>query len=72
MSVGTLAWSVWLFGAIQSVIEHGKIDEVGIIGSYVFGRALLLIYWLGTLLQVQKHCLTLKLKKRKEEKTHAK
>lgn len=68
--VGTLAWSVWLFKSVQFADD---IRNCGVgAGVEAFGMALLLIFWLGSLLQVQKHCLKLKLQKRRQERQHAK
>ncbi len=67
VSVGTLAWSVWLLDSIQMALMQNSLasDEIGL---SVFGNVLLFIYWAGSLLQVQKHCLKLKLRKRKLER----
>ena len=59
VAVGTLGWSVLLYASI---------DEHGSTAVDVFSHGLLLICWAGSLLQVQKHCLKLKLRKRKLER----
>ena len=47
-AVGTLGWSVLLYASI---------DEHGLTAVDVFSHGLLLIFWVGNLLKVQKHCL---------------
>lgn len=51
VAVGTLGWSVLLYASINNVVLTG-IEIV----SYI----LIFIYWIGTLLQIQKHCLRLR------------
>ena len=45
-AVGTLGWSVLLYASL---------DEHGLTAVDVFGHALLLIFWVGNLLKVQKY-----------------
>lgn len=48
VAVGTLGWSVLLYASL---------DEPELSGIDVFSHALILIFWVGNLLKVQKHCL---------------
>lgn len=68
--VGTMAWSVWLLDSVQAAIEQGTIQHqvIGVSGAEVFGNVLLFVYWAGTLLQVQKHCIRLKIRQRQIQK----
>ena len=70
VAVGTLAWSVWLLDNIQSAIELGSLysQEIGLSGAEAFGNVLLFIYWTGTLLKVQKHCIKLRIRQRKNQR----
>ncbi|AKG15629.2 hypothetical protein [Moraxella bovoculi] len=48
VAVGTLGWSVLLYASL---------DDPELSGIDVFSHALILIFWVGSLLKVQKHCL---------------
>lgn len=50
-AVGTLGWSVLLYASF---------DEPIITEMEVFSRVLIFVYWVGTLLKIQKHCLRLR------------
>ena len=51
VSVGTLGWSVLLYASL---------DERGLTAVDVFSHGLLLIFWTGNLLKVQKHCIKIR------------
>ena len=51
VSVGTLGWSVLLYASI---------DEHELTAVDVFSHGLLLIFWVGNLLKVQKHCIKIR------------
>lgn len=55
VTVGMLGWSMMLYASFDDyVITHLEI----------FSRALILIYWVGDILKVQKHCLKVRRLKR--------
>lgn len=70
VSVGSLAWLIMSYAMLHGIIEHRTLDpyELGIGRVETLSSVLFLIYWIGMLLQVQKHCLKIKLRKRKLER----
>ena len=59
VAVGTRGWSVLLYASI---------DDPIITGIEMVSRVLIFVYWLGTLLRVQKHCLRLRQRMRLKER----
>ncbi|MFB6347877.1 hypothetical protein ACFBZI_07710 [Moraxella sp. ZJ142] len=66
VSVGNLAWAMMGYSILDQFFEHLDPFEITFTRVETFARILFLIYWCGVLLQVQKHCLRYKLKKRKK------
>lgn len=66
VAVGTLAWTLFLYNAYDSLMTDTLwIDEnTEQYTANVLARALFLIYWVGDLLKIKRHCLTL-LKRKK-------
>lgn len=56
VAVGTLGWSVLLYASINEPV----IDDIE-----MTSRVLLFVYWVGTLLKIQKHCLRLRIRLKK-------
>ena len=56
VSFGTLGWSVFLYVSFTDTATHLEI----------FSRVLILVYWIGDILKVQKHCLKLRRLKRQK------
>lgn len=54
VSVGTLGWSILLYASIDDPMIS-DISDIEMIS-----RVLIFVYWVGTLLKVQKHCLRLR------------
>ena len=71
VSLGSMAWSIALFHTLVQIYEYQSWQawEIGMTGAETFARVLFGVYWCGVLLQVQKHCLKIKLRKRKVEHT---
>lgn len=67
VAVGTLAWTLFLYNAYDSMIADTQwIDEAtDQYTATVLARALFLIYWVGDLLKIKKHCLTLLRRKKR-------
>ncbi|OOS03008.1 hypothetical protein SAMN02745664_1392 [Moraxella cuniculi DSM 21768] len=61
VAVGTLGWSISLLDMIDSLLDNVLMHSQ----AETLGNVLMLIFWLGVILQVQKHCLKIKLRKRK-------
>lgn len=57
VAVGTLGWSVLLYASI---------DDPMITDIEMTSRMLIFVYWIGTLLKIQKHCLKLRQRIRKK------
>ncbi|AWY20338.1 hypothetical protein LP123_07570 [Moraxella bovis] len=51
VAVGTLAWSVALYASF---------DDNNITHAELFCRVLFLVYWIGDILKVQKHCIKIR------------
>lgn len=70
VAVGTLAWSLALYANLQDVAIAGSVDsdKIGLSVAQTLANTFMLFFWLGIVLQVQKHCLKLKLRKRKLER----
>ena len=70
VAVGTLAWSLALYANLQDVAIAGSVDsdKIGLSVAQALANTFMLFFWLGIVLQVQKHCLKLKLRKRKLER----
>lgn len=59
VAVGTMGWSILLYASI---------DDHIITDMEMVSRVLIFVYWLGTLLKVQKHCLRLRQRMRLKER----
>lgn len=70
IAMGIMAWSIALFVNVQDMIELQSLEseEIGLSGAQTMANVLMLIYWVGAILQIQKHCLKIKLRKRKLER----
>lgn len=55
VTVGMLGWSIMLYASF---------DDYAMTHLEIFSRALILIYWVGDILKVQKHCLKVRRLKR--------
>ena len=71
VSVGLLAWLTMSYAMLHGIAEHRTLDpyELGIDRVETLSSVLFLIYWIGMLLQVQKHCIKLKIRRRKLAKS---
>lgn len=70
VAVGSLAWSVGLFAVIDGALERQSLysHDIGLTGAEAFAHVLMLIFWVGVLLQIKQYCLKIKLRKRKLER----
>ncbi|WP_049237400.1 hypothetical protein [Moraxella canis] len=70
IAVGSLAWSVALFSSVSSMyaLRTFESESIGLSRAEVLTNFLILIYWCGAVLQVQRYCTKLKIRRRKLSK----
>ncbi len=71
IAVGSLAWSVALLSNITVMYEMRTLESehIGLSRAEALTNFLVLVYWCGAVLQVQRYCIKLKIRRRKLAKS---
>lgn len=72
IAVGSLAWSVALLSNMTVMYEVQSLEHehIGLSRAEALTNFLVLVYWCGAVLQVQRYCVRLKIRRRKLAKSN--